>query len=230
MPASFRLSAFVALCCTGLLAAAPVRAQLSGSLTLSSDERFRGMSLSDGHPSLRLAAALDASGGWYGGAALSRTSPWPGHRTPQWTLYGGRSRRWSPTLAWEAGLAAVHFAQASSHSYAEAYAGLLAERWQARLYLSPDYFGRGTRSAYAELNARWPQTEALHLLAHAGVLGVQRNAYGRRARADLRLGAAYSFARAELQLAWSGAQRDAPYAVAYDRPRSGWSLSLALFF
>jgi uncharacterized protein (TIGR02001 family) len=214
-----------------LVAAAPVRAQLSGSLMLLSDDRFRGLSRSDGHPSLRAALAYDAAGGWYGGGALGRVALWPGDRRWQATAYGGRSERLSAALAWELGLAAVHFDGATGYDYAELYAGLLGERVQARLSLSPDYFGRGAASAYAELDARWPLTAAVQLQGHAGWLSVSRSPeYGRRQRADLRLGAAWNLRSMSWQLAWSGAGRGGPYPVAHDGRRSGWSLGLSLFF
>lgn len=225
-PHGFLLLALAAL----LSASAPARAQWSGSLLLTSDDRFRGLSRSDGDPALRGALAFDAPDGWYAGGALGRVALWPGDRRWQASAYGGHSQRLSAALAWELGANGVHFAGASGYDYAELYAGLLGERVQARLYGSPDYFGRGPRSVYAELNARWPVTGAAQLLGHAGWLAVSRNEYGRRQRADLRLGAAWNLRSMEWQLAWTGAGRGGPYPVAHDGRRSGWSLGLTLFF
>jgi uncharacterized protein (TIGR02001 family) len=213
-----------------LPAAAPAHAQWSGSLTLTSDDRFRGLSRSDGDPTVRAALAFDAPDGWYVGGSLGRVALWPEDRRWQASAYGGHSQRLSAALAWELGVNSVHFAGASSYDYTELYGGLLGERVQARLYLSPDYFGRDAKSAYAELNARWPVTDAVQLLGHAGWLAVSHNEYGRKQRADLRLGAAWSLRSMEWQLAWSGAGRGGPYPLAFGGRRSGWSLSLSLFF
>jgi uncharacterized protein (TIGR02001 family) len=227
-----RLPRLAALILLAALAAAPARAQLSGSATLVSDDRFRGLSRSDGQPGLSLALAFDADAGWYAGGSLARAELWPDHRRPQWQAYAGRSRRLSATLAWEGGLSGVHFAGGGGYDYGELYAGLLGERLQGRLYLSPDYFGRDARSAYAEVDGRWPLGRGLHALAHAGLLAVSRNpADGRRQRADVLLGGALVQGGVQVQLAWSGAQRGGPYpATAYGGRRSGWSLSLSLYF
>ena len=212
-----------------LLAASAAHAQWSGSLALLSDDRYRGLSRSDGKPSARAAVAFDLPQGWYAGAVVSRARLWPGHSGALWQAYGGRSARWSPTLGWELGLSTVHHARASAYDFTELYAGLLAPRWQARLHLSPDHYGRGTASTYAELDTHWPLHERLRLVAHAGWLHVQqRPAYGRRQRADLRLGVAGDVEALQWQLAWSGAERGGPYPTAHDRGR--WSLSVAYFF
>lgn len=223
---------FVLIAFLALLASAPARAQLSGTATLVSDDRFRGISRSDGRPNLRLALAYDADDGWYAGGSVARTELWPDHWRPQWQAYAGRSLRLSPTLAWEAGVSGVHFAGGRDYDYAELYAGLLGEQLQGRVYVSPDYFGRNARSAYLELEGRWPLgRDDLHLLAHAGLLAVSRSASDeRKQRADALLGAAWSVERAELRLAWSGAGRGGPYPAAYGARRSGVTLGLSLHF
>ena len=54
------------------LIAANVSAQVSGSLTLVSDYRFRGVSLSHNNPAAQLGAVYDDARGWYAGAFAVR--------------------------------------------------------------------------------------------------------------------------------------------------------------
>jgi uncharacterized protein (TIGR02001 family) len=57
------------------LAAGPVKAQVDGSVSIVSDYRFRGASLSDGHPEPQVQLGYDGTGGWYvGGFAYSAES------------------------------------------------------------------------------------------------------------------------------------------------------------
>ena len=55
-----------------LLCASEACAQVSGSVTLVSDYRYRGISLSDGRPTAQLSVAYDRPDGWYMGAFASR--------------------------------------------------------------------------------------------------------------------------------------------------------------
>lgn len=223
------LVAALALCC-----AAGAHAQWSGSVTLMSDNRFRGVSLSDGQPDVRAGLGIDLAGGWYAGTSVTRAELWPDHRRPQWLFYGGRSGVWEAGRSWELGATRVHFASAGHYDYSEFYAGLLGPTVQARLYVSPDYFGRGLRSGYLELDGQWSLPLGVRALAHAGALAVSRgtgyDVYARRRRADLRLGLAHSLGEAELQLAWSAAQRGGPYPASYSGRAGGWVLSLSTFF
>ena len=216
------------------VAAAPAAAQWSGSVLLVSDQRFRGVSVSDGQPELRLGLAFDAADGWYGGTSLGRVALGE-RRRPQWLLYAGRSLPLGAGRSLELGLTHVRHPGDDAYDYGEAFVGWLAERWQARLHVSTDYFGRGAASAYAELNLNWRLPLGLRGLAHVGALAVGHDANPhyptRRRRTDLRLGLARGVGDGELQLAWAGAQRGGPYPYAgYDDGRGGWVLSAAWHF
>ncbi len=198
-----------------------------------SDHRLRGVSLSDGHPGLRAALDADVDGGWYAGTSLARAELWPDHRRTRWQLHAGRSMPLAAGWSGELGVTHVHFAGERSYDYGELYAGLLSERWQLRVQASPDYYGRGVRSGYVELNTSIGLPLDLRGLAHIGALAVSRTpgAYAsRRTRADLLLGVSRSFDALELQLAWSAAQRGGPYPSTYGARRSGWVASASLRF
>jgi len=223
----------VALC-----GGARAQTAISGNLTLASDNRFRGVSLSDNDPDLRAGLAIDDASGWYAGASLSRAELWPGHRPPQWLAYGGRSRRLDggglSGLTLDLGATYVHFASGSSYDYAELYAGLSSERLAGRVFVSPDYFGRGMKSVYAELegNLPLPFAPGVQAVAHIGAIAVSGGLpYGmRKQRADGRVGLAWTPGDVAFQLAWVTAGAGGPYPAVYSGRRSGWVASATLFF
>jgi hypothetical protein len=98
--------------------------------------------------------------------------------------------------------------------------GLLGERWNLRLYHSPDYYGSGQRSVYGEFNLRWPVAKGVGLMGHVGVLRGHGapSAYADSrgpTRVDLRAGASWQLGEnCELQLAWVSASRGGPYTWA----------------
>src|SRR6185369_11635128 len=117
-------------------------AQVGGSVIVESDYRFRGISLSGGDPTAHLNLAYDHASGWYTGASLAGTELKPGSRKTALTAYLGYASRRGDLGAWEAGAVLNRFFGLTYYDYDEVYAGFIAERWTARVYYSPDYFGR----------------------------------------------------------------------------------------
>jgi len=202
----------------GLALAAPVRAQLGATISADSDYRYRGVSLSDSKPSLRLTVNYDAVERWYAGASLTRATLTGSDRYTQLLGYGGWSTPAFAGTSFELGLDGSHFAGISGYDFAEAYAGLLGERWSARLYFAPNYYGRHVQTAYAEFNTYLALDERSRLFAHFGVLHPLRGAVGEadRTRGDVSLGAAFVLRAWELRLAWVAATRGGPYPAVYD--------------
>jgi uncharacterized protein (TIGR02001 family) len=209
------------------------QAQLGASITAVSDYRFRGVSMSDAEPALLLGVVYDARGGSYAGASLTRVALSRGQRYTELVGYAGRVVETCFGAGWEIGAVASHFGGDASYDFIELYTGLVAERWNTRLYLSPDYFGRGVRTAYAEWNGHWPLGADVRLIGHAGVLGGLGGAAGsdsHRARLDTRLGIGISRGSADLQFAWVAASRGGPYPAVYDTRRSGWLFSASFAY
>jgi uncharacterized protein (TIGR02001 family) len=202
----------------GLALAAPVRAQLGATISADSDYRYRGVSLSDSKPSLRLTVNYDAVERWYAGASATRANLTGSDRYTQLLGYGGWSTPAFAGTSFELGLDGSHFAGISGYDFAEAYAGLLGERWSARLYFAPNYYGRHVQTAYAELNTYLALDERSRVFAHFGVLQPLRGAVGEadRTRGDVSLGAALVLRAWELRLAWVAATRGGPYPAVYE--------------
>ncbi|MCY4753868.1 TorF family putative porin [Pelomonas aquatica] len=230
-----RLACLTAL--TASLLAGAARADAGATLSLQSDARERGISYSGNRPSFQLGLAWDGEAGWYGGALLAWARFDDEHHGAWLRAYGGRVFALLPGLDGEAGLLLNRFENVSRYDFAEAYAGLLGERWNLRLHHSPDYYGSGQRSIYGEFNLRWPLGQDVSAFGHVGVLhghGAALQAYVEAqgaVRVDQRMGASWQMGRGcELQLAWVAAGRGGPYTWTDPTRRRALVLSLSAAF
>jgi len=208
-------------------------AQAGGSVVVESDNRFRGVSLSGGNPAAHLNLSYDHAGGWYAGASLTGVELEPGPRRAAIAAYGGLVRPLGAGQAWEAGVILNRFAGTTSYDYDEVFAGFIAERWTARAYVSPDYFGRGVRTLYAEVDGGLPLTSTLRTFAHVGVLSRLQGATAAglaQTRYDARVGLGVRIADVDVQLAWVGSSQSVPYVGAYEQSRSTVVLSASYHF
>jgi len=229
VPAARTLRLRVALAAIGPVLAASAWPQVGGSVSVQSDYRFRGVSLSDGKPDLRLSLAYDAPNGVYAGASATGVEFDRAPRQLELLGYAGYTWRAGAGLHWELGVTAAHFTGRTRYDYQEIFAGLLAERWSARVYYSPDYFASGVPTMYTELNGGVPLHASLRAFGHVGALNRLRGS-AQRTRVDARAGLALARDALELQLAWHGIGRDSSYPAAYDRRRTGWVLSASYSF
>lgn len=221
-----RIAATLLASCLGC--ALPARAEWGGTLALLSDGQERGVSYSGGRPQAVLGLAWDGAQGRYAGLQLTHSRFWGDRRSAWLQAYAGQVLELAPGLDAEAGLRVHRFPSLGHYDFAEAYVGLLAERWQLRLHHAPDYYGLAQRTWYAELNGRWPLAPGLAATGHLGVAAVQR---GGRAREDLRLGLSRTLGdAAELQLAWVVVGRGGPSSWTDPPRRQRWLASLSLGF
>jgi uncharacterized protein (TIGR02001 family) len=179
--------------CWLLLCAGACHAQATGSVGVVTDYRYRGISLSDGHPVAQLNVDRDFTDGAYAGLMLSGVRL-DDERGWQWLPYAGIARE-HDGLRWEAGVQYQGFSK-SGYDFVQWFAGIGGDRMQARLNYAPRYFGSGT-SWYFEVDGQQRLSAHWRLLGHAGVLRHQR-----RAEHDLRVGLAAEWRVAEVQLAW----------------------------
>jgi uncharacterized protein (TIGR02001 family) len=211
-------------------------AQWSGSLTIASDYRFRGVTLSGSKAAARLDANFDSSSGWYAGGAAIGAPAANSDRYGQLFGYGGYAMPLGSGRSLDFGANFSHFSGRSGYDFAEAYAGLLAQRWSLRLNYSPDYFGRHLRTAYFDASAHWPVSDRARLFGHAGWLAPLGGGYpgdtdAQQARADLLLGAGWTMGDADLRLAWTTVSPGGPPpAPDPQRSRGAWLLSLSYSF
>jgi uncharacterized protein (TIGR02001 family) len=210
--------------------------QFSGSATVVSDYRFRGVSLSHNRPAAQVAVAYDDASGWYGGAFASTVQlVYPTNRELQLVSFLGYARRMPSGLSWEAGADYSLITGAQSYSYSEAYVGLSSENVNARLYYAPRYFGQDTDVIYGEINAAQRLLDRVRLLAHAGALHNNSDgAYNQRPDHrifDVSVGVAFDLDRFNVQLSWVGVSSvNTPYPVAGMRSKNGAVLLLSYSF
>lgn len=207
--------------------AAAAEGQWSGSLVAASDERFRGRSLTDEHPSLRATLARDHASGLYGGGSIANAS-FGGRTQGALVGYGGASGAFGDGLRWDAGFTASAFSHERDYDYAEAYLGALGERWGLRLSYSPDCYGVGGATLYAEASLAWPLAADWQPLLHLGTL---RRADGRRGQqADARLALAWHAAGAQWHLAATTLGRGGPDPARAGEHRQRWVAGVTLPF
>ena len=232
-PCSPGLGLLVGLFALGL--SAPAQAQLSGSLTVASDVRLRGFSLTERRPAISLSGAYDDRSGLYAGGSLiahdpeGRSARLLGH-----TEYLGYAVRAESGLSWDVGVANVDLTlyrdQKYPLRYGQLYLGVARDSLSARLSLSPNFPRKGVSTAYLDLNGVVRPAEDWRIAGHLGVMRRLGGAPGdgRRDRYDLRLGVTRSFNNVEIQAAWTGmAHRPRPHS---DRTRAGFQVGASYFF
>jgi uncharacterized protein (TIGR02001 family) len=212
--------------------ATTAHAQVTGSLGLDSDYRYRGVSLSRSEPSARASLNYDAPERWYAGALLTRAALLPSDRYAQLSGYAGWTTATAEGPGLEIGLDGSHFSGASNYDFGEAYLGVLAQRWSARVSLSPDYYGQGTRTAYLEANFYPPLDRNLRLFAHVGALFPLAGAAGEasKTRFDASVGVAIALGPWDLHVAATGATPGGAYPAVYGGRRAALVIGAAVFF
>lgn len=217
-----------------LLVSAAAQAQFGGGIGVESDNRFRGVSLTDGRPDLRLSLSYDHDSGAFAGAAATRVEFMRGRHALQLLGYAGYVTRLTPGLGAELGVTSSTFSGNTRYDYSEVFAGVSNERWSLRAYYAPRYFGFDQATVYVELGANAALTPRLRAFGHAGALmtlGGMAGEDGRRTRNDLRVGLGFGAAAAvDVQLAWVTATRGGPYVVEYGTRRSTLVLSALASF
>ena len=230
--ASFRRRVRGAAIVVGLALSIPAWAQFGASAAVDSDYRYRGVSLSDGKASARLTLNYDADERWYAGASTTRATLVSNESYLQVLGYAGWLAPPIDGRSVEIGVDASHFDSISGYDFAEAYVGLLADRWSTRLYVAPDYYGRSVPVAYAEIDAHVPLNEHTRLFAHVGSLVPLRSEAGEagKARIDVSFGAGLVRVPWDVHLAWVAATRGGPYPAVRDGRRGAVVVGASISF
>src|SRR5258708_851849 len=143
---------------------APAAAQIGAVVSIFSDERFRGISVSDGRPVGILDLSYDARNGIYGAVSGSVVAARnEGLRTLGITLNGGFAKRLKSGLTADVGIVHSRFSHYSELSpgrnYTEIYAGLSGRNIGGRLSVSPNYLGAAHWTVHGEISGHVDLTE-----------------------------------------------------------------------
>ena len=185
-------------------------AQLTATLSVVSDYRFRGVSLSQQKPAVQAHVGYDDPSGWFGGV-FGSTVRLPGESatTGQAVAYIGAVTPIGVGFNWEVGADYSAFSEGRDYDYGEVFTGITSQNFKARLHYSPNYFGFARGSFYGELTGTHPLGSGFALVGHVGVLmpvGQTDNQYTSATRnpLDARVGLAVTIAGLDIQVAWVG--------------------------
>lgn len=199
----------------GLCAANPAAAEIAYDLSIASEDRFRGRPISGERPIATAQIAYDDAGGAYAGISATVVATRQDGIQPLRTVqFAGYAHRTRSGLVVDAGITnrvySRYFTGEYAETFTEAYVGLVGRRTAARVYVSPDYDGRGGASGYGEVDALVFERGRLSASAHVGVLLPPPEAPQRRIQPELdwRLGATRTFGRFAVSAQWLGSGPD----------------------
>jgi len=180
-------------------------AGVGAAVSVFSDARFRGYSLSGGHPVGILDLSYDDRSGLYAALSGSALANSGGIRPLGLQLGAGYAKRLS---GFTVDFGAIHsrysrYSGRGSSSYTEVYAGVTRKFLSARIAFSPHYFDRDARTLYGEIDANFTPVRKLHLSGHAGLL-VPLNYRDTTAQYDWRIGVSRDIGRASIHVIGSG--------------------------
>ena len=202
-----------------LVAPVPAAAQLAGSVTLQSDYRLRGYSVSEGQPAAILALSYDHANGVYlNGSLIGSLDDDDNPALLGWVGNIGYARHVATRVSIDAGVTRSEYQRGGGAGpyldYTEIYAGVLAGGVSAHLYYSPDYFRRGASTLYGEIEAGIEPVPKLRLSAHLGLLGYVATPAGmaeREVEYDWRLTASRRFGAIDVHASVSDGGPDEDY-------------------
>ncbi len=196
------------------LVSMPAHAQIGLTAAIESDYRFRGFSLSDGRPDLRLSLTYDGENGIYAGATLIGDENQDGHlQSLGYVDYIGYVRHSATGPSWDVGVTQTHFDGEPFSGYTEIYAGVSKDHLSARLSYSANYFHKNARWLYAEINNSVRLSPHWLITEHLGLMTPIDTAH-RPERYDARIGLTREFTHYALQAAWTTQQPDVRYPYA----------------
>lgn len=226
-----------ALLAFGLLIAVPARAQWSGQVSVTNDERWRGRSISAGRPAATLSLGYDDRSGIYADAAATVAALPQGVELVSAGVDAGYAWRLAGGRVLDLGVTRREFRSAATtprgSGYTEVYVGIGGRSLSARLQYSPDYLWRDTSTLYATLDGVVRPAPGWRLLAHAGAmqfLGTVPRYSADRTQFDYSLGVAKRFGRIDAQLAWTGGAPGTDFYRGGEHARRAVTLALALGF
>jgi uncharacterized protein (TIGR02001 family) len=190
-----------------------VSAQIAGSVSVESDYRVRGYSLSARQPAATASLSYDDPSGFY--ASADAIGSIEEHASTPVLLGAigniGYAKRLSPGLSIDGGIVDSEYPNRlggyDAARYTELYLGLLTHNLSARVYYSPNYYVPNNHTLYGELDGSVRLPAGFHLNGHFGLLGYLHTPADRPDRAtqyDWRIGLSRRFGPFELHTALSG--------------------------
>ena len=141
-----------------LLPAPATAGQIGAVVSIFSDDRFRGVSVSDGRPVGTVDLSYDAPNGFYGNLSGTLVATRDeGIKALSVVFNSGYATQLRSGLTADFGVSHTRYSHYSSLSsgraFTEAYAGLAGKILGGRISVSPDYYGFARWAAHGELDA-----------------------------------------------------------------------------
>ncbi len=201
----------------GLLACSVLaHAGLSGSVAITSDYRFRGISQTDESLAVQgsLTATHDASGLYAGfwGSNVDFMEAAAEDAQLELDLYAGWKKSINDNLSYDVG--AVYYAYPNSDpprdfEYIEVYGALTYNFLTLKYYYSPDFFFETDAAHYIDLSASYGVAENFTLVGHIGSQYIDDNdSFGVDDYIDYKLGVATEILGLGAELAYIGTDID----------------------
>lgn len=230
MPRVIARQAHVLLAGVSLTLSANAAAQVGTLLSVYTEYRFRGASLSGGRPVAIADLSYDLPNGAY--AALSGrivATRDEGVKPLGFAVDGGYAWRVGPTTTADLGVVHSRYSQYSGlnsgRSYTEIYAGLAGKLLGGRISVSPDYLGDARWTVYSEVDGHIDLSSRTVLEGNVGALSAIGKTYGGlgHPRFDARLGIGQRLGPLMVHGAITARGRDYLYS-----PSSGHHLALVI--
>lgn len=202
-----------------LFASTGAYAQLSSTVTLTSDYDFRGFSQSAKDPALQASLDYDFGNGFAIGAWGSNIDFEPLDGDIEIDFYGSYTGEIAEDTSWAAGV--VWYSYPSSNDiqeYGEFYGGIDKGPVGAKLWYSPDLYDIGESAWYLEGNGTIELPQNFSLLLHAGysfgdawddnILGGELFDYS--------IGVGYALEQFSLALKWTGTDASGAQEITSD--------------
>lgn len=192
-------------------------AQLSSTVTATSDYDFRGVSLSATDPALQASADYAFASGFVASAWISNVD-FGDDADIEVDLTLAYSAPLSEGSTWTAGIVSYNWPQSDVvGDYAEAFVGLTAGWLGVKQWFTHDYGGLDESAWYTELNATWPVAQKVSLVAHAGYsYGDYWTRLGGGDLFDYAVGVGVEVGRFNVSAKYTGTTADGPQRVRAD--------------
>ena len=193
----------------GLLGAGVAAADISSTITATSDYDFRGLTQTDEDPALQASIDWTDDSGWYVGAWASNVD-FPGYDgSLEVDLYTGFSGGDEEGLGWDVGLVYYTYpdsdgsaTEGESANYPEIFGGLSYGMFSGKLWYSNDFVGTDESAFYLQGDASIPLPKNFSIELHAGYSdgdGVEAG-YGVSNYFDYSVGVGYTLDKFDLSL------------------------------
>jgi uncharacterized protein (TIGR02001 family) len=216
----YALAATALSLCLAFGAAHAARAQISGSIGIQSDYRFRGISLTDRQPVATLSLAYDHPSGLYAGASVVGVDE-DGPQALGFIEYAGYATQKIGPVSFDLGVNNQSLSEYADKryplNYSEIYVGVVGSHLSAHVYYSPNYFRTGVNTLYADVEGSMKPAENWRLFAHLGTTVPVGDIAGRHERFDLRAGLARQFGSFEVQAALTSTSPAPPALTPQER-------------